>query len=123
MPFFIVEMVYILSHGGDQLAAPTFIALRMICGFLGILVLMFTSFFGPQLVVFHRFKPFDAFRTSFFASLKNWRAGLLFCLLSFLVSVAGFVCCCVGTLVSAPLCLMASYSAYRNVFFTGQDDN
>ena len=72
--------------------------------------------FAPALVVFHRMTALDAMRASFFASLRNAPAFVVFSLLYIVLVVLASIPAMLGWLVLLPVTFGAIYASYRDVF-------
>jgi uncharacterized membrane protein len=72
--------------------------------------------FAPALIVFDRLPALDAMRVSFFASLRNAPAFLVFSLLYFLLVMLASLPAMLGWLVLLPVTFGAMYASYRDVF-------
>lgn len=72
--------------------------------------------FAPALVVFHDMKALDAMRTSFFASLRNAPAFVVFALLYVVLAVLASIPAMLGWLLLLPVTFGAMYASYRDVF-------
>lgn len=72
--------------------------------------------FAPALVVFHDMKALDAMKLSFFASLRNAPAFVVFALLYVVLVVLASIPAMLGWLVLLPVTFGAMYASYRDVF-------
>jgi hypothetical protein len=115
-PFAVAELVLTLTSGHFHQYLLTIKILSAVTQIIGIFIVGLSNFAGPALIVFHGFKPFDAFKTSISAWIKNWTFGLLFWLFSIIVMICGIIACCFGVFVALPLSFIASFLAYRAVF-------
>ncbi|WP_374340078.1 BPSS1780 family membrane protein [Methyloversatilis sp.] len=72
--------------------------------------------FAPALVMFHDMTALDAMRVSFFASLRNAPAFVVFALLYVVLTMLASVPAMLGWLVLLPVTFGAMYASYRDVF-------
>ena len=72
--------------------------------------------FAPALVVFHDMKALEAMKLSFFASLRNAPAFVVFALLYVVLVVLASIPAMLGWLVLLPVTFGAMYASYRDVF-------
>ena len=79
------------------------------------IVLAYLGFFTPLYVLDKRMAPTEAIRASFQITSKNVGGLIGFAIVGFLVYVLGFILCFVGTLVAAPVVLLATTYVFRNL--------
>lgn len=115
-PFAISQLVLTFTSAHDHSLLVIVKILALIAQAVGAFILGLSNFAGPSLIVFHGFKPFDAFKASLSAWFKNWGFGLLFGLLALLILAAGVIACCLGFLVAFPISAIANYLVYRAIF-------
>lgn len=72
--------------------------------------------FAPALVVFHDMKALDAMKVSFFASLRNAPAFIVFSLLYVVLAMLATFPAMLGWLALLPVTFCAMYASYRDVF-------
>lgn len=69
-------------------------------------------FLGYPILIFEKASAFDAIKKSFNIVQNNYGTILLTGVLTFLISIAGLVLCCVGVYLTFPFAYIAAYSAY-----------
>ena len=69
-------------------------------------------FLGYPILIFEKASAFDALKKSFNIVQNNYGTILLTGVLTFLISIAGIVLCCVGIYLTFPFAYIAAYSAY-----------
>ena len=72
---------------------------------------------APPLVIFHDFSAFQALKASFFATLRNSLAFLVYGLLVLVAAVVASLPLLLGWLVLLPVVYASMYAFYRDVFF------
>lgn len=72
--------------------------------------------FAPALVMFHRLTAVEAMRASFYASLRNAPAFLVFSLIYIVLAVLASIPAMLGWLLLLPVTFGAIYASYRDVF-------
>jgi uncharacterized membrane protein len=77
---------------------------------------LMAMWFAPALVMFHRMNALDAMRASFFASLRNAPAFIVFSLIYVVLVVLASIPAMLGWLVLLPVTFGAMYASYRDVF-------
>lgn len=94
-------------------------SLLLIFAVLMMAPVLMAVWFAPALVMFHRMSALDAMRASFFASLRNAPAFIVFALVYVVLVVLASIPAMLGWLVLLPVTFGAMYASYRDVF--GQD--
>lgn len=87
----------------------------LMCVIPGFLVLPF-FFLGYPILIFENVGAIEALKKSFSIAQENYGTLLLTALLAGLISIAGFVLCCVGVYLTIPFFYIAMYSAYCAYF-------
>ena len=77
---------------------------------------LMAMWFAPALVMFHRMTALDAMRASFFASLRNAPAFIVFSLVYIVLVLLASIPAMLGWLLLLPVTFGAMYSSYRDVF-------
>jgi uncharacterized membrane protein len=77
---------------------------------------LMAMWFAPALVMFHRMTALDAMRASFFASLGNASAFVVFALIYIVLAVLASIPAMLGWLALLPVTFGAMYASYRDVF-------
>lgn len=99
------------------------VLLLLLFGAIAMVTLMVMAlWFAPPLVTLHDMAAMDAMKSSFRATIKNWKPflcfGLLVAVLSTLASAPFFL----GWLILSPVMFGAGYTAYRDIFIR-HDEN
>jgi len=69
-------------------------------------------FLGYPILIFEKASAFDAIKKSFDIAKENYGTVLFTAFLAFLISIAGFLICCVGVYLTLPFAYIAMYSTY-----------
>ncbi len=69
-------------------------------------------FLGYPILIFEKASAFDALKKSFDIVQNNYGTILLTAILAGLISIAGFILCCVGIYLTIPFAYIAMYSTY-----------
>jgi uncharacterized membrane protein len=77
---------------------------------------LMAMWFAPALVMFHHMNALDAMRASFFASLRNAPAFIVFSLVYIVLVLLASIPAMLGWLLLLPVTFGAMYSSYRDVF-------
>ena len=77
---------------------------------------LMAMWFAPALVMFHRMTALEAMRASFFASLRNAPAFVVFSLIYIVLVLLASIPAMLGWLLLLPVTFGAMYSSYRDVF-------
>jgi hypothetical protein len=80
--------------------------------------LAMASWFAVPLVLFHNVAPFESFKLSFAACLKNIVPFLLFGIVAFVLAIFAAIPFGLGFLVLGPVLVGATYASYRDIFVT-----
>jgi uncharacterized membrane protein len=102
---------YILT--GLLVALLTFVGL-ILCVIPGLAVIFFTIFWG-YFVVDKNMKPVEAITASFNLVKDNAGVVIIFLLLSWLVTLVGFIACIVGLFVAIPVVVIATGYMYKRL--------
>lgn len=97
---------------------PSLIALivvGMIVLYAGIIYISICYTFSVPLIVFGRLEFWPALETSRKIINKRWWSFFLMFLLFFALNLVGLLALCLGILVTAPLCYIITYTAYRHI--------
>lgn len=73
-------------------------------------------FLGYPILIFEKASAFDALKKSFNIAQENYGTILFTAFLAALISIAGFVLCCVGVYLTIPFAYIAMYSTYCAYF-------
>ncbi len=94
-------------------AVMTFVGL-ILCVIPGLAVMFFTMFWG-YFVVDKNMSPVEAITASFNLVKNNAGAVIIFLLLSWVVTVVGFIACLVGLIVAIPVVTIATGYMYKRL--------
>jgi Predicted integral membrane protein len=86
----------------------------VLCILPGIAVVFFTMFWG-YFVIDKNMKPVEAITASFNLVKENIGAVIIFLLLSWVVTLAGFIALCVGLIVAMPVVTIATGYMYKRL--------
>lgn len=81
-----------------------------------VLLAMIAVWFAPQLVALHHLEPVQAIRLSFRGCARNVWPMLVLCLVGFGLAMLAVLPMLLGFLLWVPLWILASYSAYKDIF-------
>ena len=73
--------------------------------------------FAPYLVAINGMAPIDAMKSSFQACLRNLVATIVYGVLGFLVTLVAIIPCGLGLLVTGPVMMIATFAAYRDMYY------
>lgn len=90
--------------------------LVMLVAMLFLVPLAMALWFAPPLVIFHEVAPFQAMKTSFFASLKNFVPFLVYGLVAMVLGILACIPLFLGLLVLMPVLQASIYAGYRDIF-------
>ena len=94
-------------------AVMTFVGL-ILCVIPGLAVMFFTMFWG-YFVVDKNMSPVEAITASFNLVKNNAGAVIIFLLLSWVVTVVGFIACLIGLIVAIPVVTIATGYMYKRL--------
>ena len=119
--FYVVFLVTMLSTSNDSSGLPVVLMMLMVIVFwlfvFTLIILLSIGFtFALPLIVERRLPGFEAVKLSFRAAKANFFGLLGLSVLSFLLGLAGVVCCYVGMFLVFPISFAAIASAYERVF-------
>jgi uncharacterized membrane protein len=77
--------------------------------------------FAPALIVLHEVAPIAALKASFYACLNNWIPFLIYSVVLLVLCVLAAIPAALGYLVLVPVLAASVYTAYRDIFGTGQE--
>lgn len=89
---------------------PILVALALI------LPLAMAVWYAPALVVFHEVPPFQAMKTSFFVSIKNFLPFLVYGLVFLVLAILATIPLGLGWLVLGPVTYCSVYASYKDMF-------
>ncbi|MCX7628035.1 MAG: BPSS1780 family membrane protein [Methylophilaceae bacterium] len=121
----VAGVVFLLTGGsllasGDardlKTAADEGALLTALVGLSLLLPLIMAYWFAPLLVVFHRIKPLDAMKTSFFACLHNIPPFTVYSVISMVLLVLAALPLGLGLLVMIPTMTASLYTSYKDIF-------
>jgi len=105
------------AHSGAGMAAAMGAGMlaMLVTTVLGFVVAM-AFWYAPALVVFRDVAPFDAAKASFYASLKNIIAFLLYGILYIVAAIVASIPFGLGWIVLIPVVMLSIYVSYKDVF-------
>ena len=129
VPFFMILFGSIISSGLidtvqiedviENIITPFSISMITVMIILGVYLLVSLRW-APYLVVFNKFQPINALKTSIKLVNKNLSSQLIFMLLTVLIIFGGAIAFLIGLFVALPIILVADYFAFADV--TGLND-
>lgn len=115
--FGIVVAVGVAGSGGAEGAVSLMIVVGAVAMIVVFVTLAMAIWLAPPLVVFHEISAFQAIKTSFVVSLRNFAPFLVYGLLVLLASVVASLPLLLGWLVLLPVLYASLYACYRDLFF------
>jgi uncharacterized membrane protein len=113
-------MLPLLALGGDEAtatpAAIGMVILVALAAFALGLPLALSMWWAPALVAVHDLPSFEAMKRSFSACLRNWRALLVYALLTIVVCIVAVIPLGLGLLVAGPVLAIGWWAGYRDIF-------
>lgn len=108
-----------LDNVGNYILTALLVGVLSLVGFIlcilpGIAVMFFSMFWG-YFVVDKNMKPVEAITASFNLVKENVGAVIIFLLLSWVVTLAGFIALCVGLIVAIPVVTIATGYMYKRL--------
>ncbi|MCO4760963.1 MAG: hypothetical protein KC502_05625 [Myxococcales bacterium] len=85
----------------------------MLC-FVGAIVTSVLFFWAPMLAADGDFAPMDAMKASMAHGKENFGEIIMFMIMAAVINTVGFMVCCVGILVTAPLTVVAAWRFYES---------
>jgi uncharacterized membrane protein len=78
--------------------------------------LVMALYYAPPLVIIHNQQAFAAMKMSFFGTLKNWAAFLLFAVIMVVLFIVASIPLGLGLIVMLPVSYAAMYYSYRDIY-------
>lgn len=104
-----------MSGAGLQNIGPGLILL-VLTGLLLAIPLAMSFYYAPALIVFHEIGVLDAMKTSFYGSLKNFLAFLIYGIVALVLTLLGMIPLFLGLLVTAPILIYSMYASYKDIY-------
>jgi len=106
-----------MGAGRPNAAAMIVPLLLMFLVMLALMIpLAMAVWYAPALVVLHQVSPFEAMKTSFFVTLKNFVPFLIYGLVVLVLAIVATIPVGLGWLVLAPVMYASIYTSYKDMF-------